>query len=408
LSNGKVEDIDNSIKKSILAALLTVVFLDNLGFAILLPYLYYYVAFLGGSVFDYGLLLATYSLMSFIFTPVISRLSDRYGRRRVLLAAVMISSISYFVVGIGQFLWILFLGRMLAGTTAATYPISQAYMVDVTSKESRLRYIGYLGASAGIAFIIGPLIGGTLSSIAGFSIPAFLASALAATNLILAFLFLPEPTMSHSDLSARAVTIKALRKVLRKRSIQMLLGTYFLFFLAFMFLQTTLTPWLEGIFGFSEFETGLVFFYVGLMVAFAQVVLLPRLSTKLNKMELTIYGWLMLFGGFLTMGIFGSLHLFLVIVGLVAVGSGLMLVTIVTLISLNAPREAQGGTLGLAQSLSGLAQTIAPTIATAIFSFSVTINITGLVFIAAAIISACIAPLILKLKNQPENNTFTK
>jgi len=116
----------------------------------------------------------------------------------------------------------------------------------------------------------------------------------------------------------------------------------------------------------------------------------------------------MLFGGFLTMGIFGSLHLFLVIVGLVAVGSGLMLVTIVTLISLNAPREAQGGTLGLAQSLSGLAQTIAPTIATAIFSFSVTINITGLVFIAAAIISACIAPLILKLKNQPENNTFTK
>jgi len=254
LSESK-EDIGNSIKKSSLAALLTVVFLDNLGFAILLPYLYYYVTFLGGSVFDYGLLLATYSLMSFIFTPLISRLSDRYGRRRILLSAVMISSISYFVVGIGQFLWILFLGRMLAGTTAATYPISQAYMVDVTSKESRLRYIGYLGASAGIAFIIGPLIGGTLSSIAGFNIPAFLAATLATTNLILTFLFLPEPTVSHSDLSARAVTIKALRKVLQKRSIQMLLGTYFLFFLAFMFLQTTLTPWLEGIFGFSEFET---------------------------------------------------------------------------------------------------------------------------------------------------------
>jgi len=314
------------------------------------------------------------------------------------LAAITVSSISYFLVGVGQVLWLVFLGRLLAGTTAATYPVSQAYMVDVTTENNRLRYLGYLGASAGIAFIVGPLIGGTLSELAGFSVPAFLASALAFTNLISAYFFLSEPAVSSGDLSARAVTLNALRKVLQKKAIKLLLAVYFLFFLAFMFLQSTLTPWLESVFGFSEFETGLVFFYVGVAVAFAQVVLLPRLSRKLSNSRLVLYGLLMLFGGFLVMGIFVNLPLFLLVTGVVSLGAGLMLVTVITLISLNAPREAQGGTLGLAQALSGLAQTIAPTIATSVFVFGISIGITGLVFLTAALVAGCTIPIVLNLK----------
>ncbi len=407
LSEGNVQVTGDSVSRSVLAALLSVVFLDNLGFAILLPYLYYYVVALGGSVFVYGLLLAAYSLMSFTLTPVVSRLSDRYGRRKVLLAALMVSSLSYFIVGVGQVLWLLFLGRMLAGTTAATYPVSQAYIADVTTENTRLRYLGYLGAAAGIAFIVGPLIGGTLSALAGFGVPAFLASALAFANLISAYLFLNEPATSSDNLSGRAVTLTKLRKVLQKKTIQLLLGVYFLFFLAFMFLQSTLAPWLAGVFGFGEVETGLVFFYVGVAVAFAQVVLLPRMSKKFSNTRLAVYGLLMLIAGFLVMGVFVNLPLFLLVTGMVALGAGLMLVTVITLISLNAPREAQGGTLGLAQALSGLAQTIAPTIAASVFVFGTSVGITGLAFIAAALIAVCIVPLILSYKKQPEHNIQT-
>jgi MFS family permease len=398
LSNGNAQATSDSINRPVLAALLSVVFLDNLCFAILLPYLFFYVQSLGGSVFVYGLLLASYSLMSFTFTPIVSRLSDRYGRKKVLLAAITVSSISYFIVGIGQFLWVLFLGRLLAGTTAATYPVSQAYIADLTTDSTRLRYLGYLGATAGVGFIVGPLIGGTLSSIAGFGVPAFLASALAFANLISAYLFLKESDRLRGDLTRRAVTLENLRIILQKKVIQLLLAVYFLFFLAFMFLQSTLTPWLEKVFGFGGFETGVTFFYVGIAVAFAQVVLLPRLSKRLSNTKLAIYGLLMLFGGFLVMGVFVNLPLFLLVTGVVALGAGLMLVTVITLISLNAPREAQGGTLGLAQALSGLAQTIAPTIATAVFTFGVSIGMVGLVFIVAALIAGCIVPFIFTFK----------
>ena len=121
--------------RSALGVLFSVVFLDNLGFFIVTPYLYFYVRSLGGSVFVFGALLASYSLMSFVFTPVVSRLSDRYGRRKVLLAALAVSSFSYFVFGVSQALWLLFAARMLAGTTAATVPVAQAYVADVTDRK---------------------------------------------------------------------------------------------------------------------------------------------------------------------------------------------------------------------------------------------------------------------------------
>jgi len=95
----------------------------------------------------------------------VARLSDRFGRRKILLAALAVSSASYFIFGAAQVIWLLFVGRMLAGTTAATVPVAQAYVADVTNHNDRLKYRGILGAAAGIAFILGPAIGGTLSSV---------------------------------------------------------------------------------------------------------------------------------------------------------------------------------------------------------------------------------------------------
>jgi DHA1 family tetracycline resistance protein-like MFS transporter len=277
-----------SVSRSALAVLFSVVFLDNLGFAIVVPYLYFYVLALGGSPFLYGVLLASYALMSFVSTPFLARFSDRFGRRKILLLGLAVSSLSYFIFGTAQVIWLLFLGRMLSGTTAATVPVAQAYVADVTTPNQRLRYLGLLGAAAGIAFILGPAIGGTLSSLFGYGVPSFLASALAFTNLVLAYFLLPEP--ASFNIKKTVLSLSALLNVLKKRKIALLLAIYFLFFVSFVFLQAALSPWLQVVFGFGAFQTGLVFFLVGGVSVFTQAALLPILGKKFSRLTLTLLG----------------------------------------------------------------------------------------------------------------------
>jgi MFS family permease len=297
--------------KSAFSVLFSVVFLDNLGFAIVVPYLYFYVVALGGSPLLYGVLLASYSLMSFIFTPIVARLSDRYGRRKILLAALAVASFSYFLFGSAQAIWLLFLGRMLSGTTAATVPVAQAYIADVTTKNARLRYLGLLGAAAGLAFIWGPAIGGTLSNLFGYGVPSFLASGLAFANLVLAYLLLPEP--ASFNIKKTVISTRALLDVLKKRKIVLLLAIYFLFFVSFVFFQASLSPWLQTVFGFGSFQTGLFFFFTGGISAFTQAILLPTLNKKLDRLTLTFLGMGFLIVGLVIFALVSNLAVLLVI-----------------------------------------------------------------------------------------------
>ncbi len=387
-----------SASKSAFSVLFLVVFLDNLGYAIVVPYLYFYVVSLGGSALLYGVLLASYSAMSFIFTPIVGRLSDRYGRRKILLISLAVASLAYFLFGSAQAIWLLFLGRMLSGTTAATVPVAQAYVADVTTPNQRLRYLGLLGAAAGIAFILGPAIGGTLSSLFGYGVPSFLASALALTNLIVAYFRLPEP--ASFNIKKTVLSFRALLGVLRRQKIALLLGIYFLFFVSFVFLQAALSPWLQTVFGFGSLQTGLVFFFVGAISVFTQAVLLPTLSKKFSRLNLTLIGITVLTVGLLALAAVGNLPVLFVVAALISFGFGIQIVTLNTLISLNTPKDAQGGSLGVAWAIAGLAQTISPVFAATAFSFGVSAGFDGLVFVFSAAISLATIPLVLIFKKQ--------
>ncbi len=390
-----------SASRSTFSVLFSVVFLDNLGFAIVVPYLYFYVLALGGSTILYGILLASYSLMSFIFTPIVARFSDRYGRRKILLAALAISSLAYFIFGASQAIWLLFLGRMLSGTTAATVPVAQAYVADVTTRNERLRYLGLLGAAAGLAFILGPAIGGTLSSLFGYGVPSFLASALAFTNLVSAYFLLPEP--AAFNIKRTVVSFGALLSVLRKRKIALLLAIYFLFFVSFVFLQASLSPWLQAVFGFGALQTGLVFFFVGAVSVFTQAVLLPALNRKFSRLNLTLLGIAFLVIGLTALSIAVNLAVLLLVVAVVSFGFGIQIVTLNTLISTNTPENAQGGALGVAWAIAGLAQTVAPVLAASAFYFGVSVGFAGLAFVISALISIVTVPLVFLFK-KPLNN----
>ncbi len=386
-----------SASRSTFSVLFSVVFLDNLGFAIVVPYLYFYVVALGGSTILYGVLLASYSLMSFIFTPLVSRFSDRYGRRKILLAALLVASFSYFLFGAAQAIWLLFLGRMLSGTTAATVPVAQAYVADVTTKNARLRYLGLLGAAAGLAFIFGPAIGGTLSTLFGYGVPSFLAAGLAFTNFALAYFLLPEP--ASFNIKRTVVSFGTLLRVLRKQRVALLLAIYFLFFVSFVFLQAALSPWLQTVFGYGSFETGLVFFFIGGVSVLTQAVLLPMLGKLFNRLNLTLLGIAFLVIGLVALSVTSSLAVFSVIAAVFSIGFGIQIVTLNTLISTNTPENAQGGALGVAWAIAGLAQTVAPVLAASAFSLGVSVGFDGLAFVFSAMISLVTVPLVLSLKS---------
>ena len=400
MANGNSESAGIFIGRSTLGILFTVVFLDNLGFAIVVPYLFFYVVALGGSPFLYGVLLASYSLMSFVFTPTVARLSDRFGRRKILLIGLAVSGISYVIFGAGQAIWVLFVGRTLAGTTAATVPVAQAYIADVTIPAKRLRYLGLLGAAAGVAFIFGPAIGGTLSDLFGYGLPSFLAASLAFTNLVLAYFRLPEP--SSFNIKRTVIPLAALLKIFRERRIVLLLSTYFMFFVAFVFMQAALSPWLQDVFGFGSFQVGLVFFFIGGFSVVTQAVLLPVFSKKFSQLHLTLVSIGVFALGLLVLGWVQNLAFLFAVAALTAFGFGIQYVMFNTLISLSTSNDAQGGTLGIAWAIAGLAQTIAPILAASVFSFGVSLGFDGLVFVASAAISVATVPLVLGFKKASE------
>ena len=387
-------------KRSVFAVLSLVVFLDNLGFAVVLPYLYFFILALGGSAFLYGVILASYSLMSFIFTPIIARLSDRYGRRKILIIALGVASLAYFVFGLAGTIWVLFLGRMISGTTGATVPVAQAYVADVTAPNQRLRYLGIISAAAGVAFILGPAIGGVLSAFFGYAVPSFLVSGLAFSNMILAYFLLPEP--ASFNLKRTVLSFSALIDVLRKRKIALLLTIYFLFFVAFVFLQAVLSPWLKSVFGFGSLQTGLLFFFFGGVSAVSQGILLPWLGKHLKQLTLILLSVVVLTVGLFALAPFENLAYVIAIAGFIAFGFGIEYVTLNTLISINTPKEAQGGALGVAWAIAGLAQTIAPVLATSAFYLGTGIGFTGLAFVISGLISAATVPLLLTFKKTAE------
>jgi multidrug resistance protein len=384
------------VSASRISVLFSVVFLDNLGFAIVVPYLFFYVQTLGGSTFLYGVLLASYSLMSFVFTPLVARLSDRYGRRKILLAGLAVASFAYLLFGSAQSIWLLFLGRMLSGTTAATVPVAQAYVADVTTPNQRLKYLGLLGAAAGLAFIFGPAIGGTLSDLFGYGVPSYLASALAFANLVSAYFLLPEPAAFY--VKRTVLSFRALLDTLKRRKMVLLLSVYFLFFVAFVFLQSSLSPWLQAVFGFGAFETGLVFFFVGAISVLTQATLLPQLSKKLSRLTLVLLGIVFFIVGLAVLAFAANLWVLLVVVPIFAFGFGVQYLSYNTLISLNASEAAQGGTLGVAWAIAGLAQSIAPVLAASAFGFGVSVGFAGLVFVVSALLALATVPLVLGFK----------
>lgn len=337
------------------------IFIDLLGFGLVIPILPFYAEHFGASAFQVGLLSMSYSLMQFIFAPIWGRISDRVGRRPVLLLCLIGTAVGHLVFSFSDSLIMLFVSRSLTGIAAASIPVAMAYISDVTTEENRAKGMGLVGAAFGLGFIFGPAIGGILSQY-GFPVPIYFASLLSAVASVLAYFKLPESfnPSEIKNVDEQKFNLKNLKKALVNPAIGLLFIIFFLITLSFANLETVFALFTERKFGYDATINGYIFTLVGVISALTQGVLIGPLVKKFGEKKLITSSVFLLGTGFLLFPLANNIYTFLPVVALIAFSIGVHNPSVITLISKNTPKEKQGGILGLNQSLGSLARVMGP------------------------------------------------
>ncbi|OGG45514.1 MAG: hypothetical protein A3F84_22745 [Candidatus Handelsmanbacteria bacterium RIFCSPLOWO2_12_FULL_64_10] len=353
------------MKGSPLVVLFLTVFIDLLGFGIVLPLLPYYAEGFGAGPLAVTLLSSSYSLMQFLFAPVWGRLSDRVGRRPILVLSLAGSALSYLLFGLAGSLAALFATRLLAGVCAANISTAQAYIADVTTPETRAKGMGMIGAAFGLGFIFGPAVGGALSRY-GYAVPAFFAAGLSLAALALALFRLPESLRRRIDNPGGAARggfdLGRLWAALVHPRMGLLLLIFFCSVFAFANLEATFALFVERAarFGYTARETGYLFAYMGVLMSLMQGGLVGRLARRFGERRLVAAGTLMLAAGLGVVPLAPGLGGLMGALALLAFGVGMNTPSLSSLISRSAGADEQGGVLGVSQSMSSLARILGP------------------------------------------------
>ena len=351
--------------------LFLIVFVDLIGFGLIIPLLPFYAERFGASPQLVTMLLAIFSLMSMISAPLWGRISDRIGRRPVLMASMLASALAYLWMGFADALWMLFAARAFAGLCAGNIAAAQAYIADVTPPENRARGMGMIGAAFGLGFIIGPALGGLVAgndfATADLETPGLIAASLSFAAFFGVVLLLPESLPAAVRARPSRGRLIVLQSVLQRPLLTRLFLVFFVVILAFAGMESTFAMWAMRQYGWGPAQIGYVFTYVGLLSAAMQGGLIGLLTRRFGEERLLLSGLGLIALGLLTLPFAGTLPPLLVAVTGLAVGMGMMQPSLNSLISRRAGAEEQGEVMGLAQSVGSLSRVLGPVIAGALF-----------------------------------------
>jgi len=350
--------------------LFLIVFIDLVGFGLVIPLLPFYAERFAASPLQMTMLFATYSLMSMITAPLWGRLSDRVGRRPVLIASMAAAALAYLGLAFAAALWMVFAARAFAGACAGNIAAAQAYIADVTSPDQRARGMGMIGAAFGLGFIIGPVLGGIVAgndlATADLATPGLIAAGLSFAALLGVILLLPESLSSGQAMAPRS-RVAAARNAFGRPVLALLILVFFLATLAFSGMETTFAWWAIAQFGWGPRSIGFVFFYVGLLSALMQGVLIGSLTRRFGEERLMIGGLAFLLLGLLLLPFAADVPRLVAALSALAVGNGALAPSLNSLISRRAGAGEQGEVMGVAQSAGSLSRVLGPIIAGSLF-----------------------------------------
>ncbi len=344
-----------------LAILFAAVFVDMVGFGLVLPVLPLWAEEFGASPTVIGLLAASYAVAQFAMAPVWGRLSDRFGRRPILLVALAGSAIAALAIGAAWALWVLFVARILHGAAGASYAVAQAAIADLAAPEERAKYMGLIGAAFGLGFIAGPAIGAAAATVDA-RLPFFIAAGLAAANLLAAWLRLPE-----TRAGAVGRPRPDWRRALTRRPAAPLLWLGFVSTFAFVGMETTFAIFTERRLDFGQTEVFIAFVAIGLLTAVGQVTVVGPVVARLGEERALIAGLVTTGAGLVLLGMAQGVPLLAFSLAPLAIGSGLVLATLSSLLAAAGGAAAAGAILGVSAAVSGAARIGGPIAAGSLF-----------------------------------------
>jgi MFS family permease len=393
------------------ATVVAIVFIDLLGFGIIIPILPFYVRSFGVSDVFIGLLAASYSLTQFVFAPYLGQLSDRRGRRPVLMLSLAASAVAWTVFGLaGETtalfgviggLATLFASRMLAGAMGGNIATAQAYIADVTPPERRAGSLGLVGAAFALGFVFGPAIGGVFASdvvvsaaegvfpsfvpATVFSLPSFAAAGFSLLALLATALFLSEPDRQRTS-ARRSGLVAQFTDALRNTNLRGLVVAFFLVSVAFSGIQVMFIPYTADVYGYDATQAALLLTYIGVLGVLNQGVLVGQLSKRYRESSIAVAGAGLLLVALgtipfapeigravvptlvVTPWLTPELLALLVLLGTLSVGNSLLNVALSTLVSRSASAAEQGSAFGVTQGAGSLGRTVGPPAMAALYA----------------------------------------
>jgi MFS family permease len=357
------------LRKASLAVLFLTVFVDLIGFGMVIPFLSFYAREYGAAAIEVGAIVGVYSIMQFFFAPVWGWLSDRVGRRPVILVSLTASCTGYLLFAFSHSLTILFISRVIAGIGGANIATAQAYISDITSPENRAKGMGIIGAAFGMGFILGPPLSGFLAHIgtklgmAGNLLPGLVAGGLSFTAFLIALTVLVES--KPRDLVPRAgrppqFDARMWREIGSNGLLASLIAGLFLTLLAVAGMEVSVTLHARERFDFQQMNMSYLFLFMGVIVALIQGGLIGRLVKRVGEQGVIVIGAASFTFAFLLIPSIWRVPLLYVIAFFMAVGQGLCYPALTALVSKAAPENERGSLLGVAASVGSLARFLGP------------------------------------------------
>lgn len=376
------QTVQNTSSKKPLIIIFLTVFIYLLGFGIIIPIIPLLSLHFGATAFETGLLMSVYSLMQFIFSPIWGRLSDRYGRRPILLISLIGEVFSYIIFALARNLEWLFIARILSGFFGASISTASAYVSDITTNKERSKGMALIGAAFGLGFLFGPAIGGGLTVWAEHlsadpffktSFSSYWVSALCLITFLFAYKFLPETLTKKVEPHKKQSRWEVFLHYFKVPVVGPLILAFFMASVAMSMMESTLVLFMKEKFNWDIKEVSFGFAYIGIVMVFTQGYLVRKLIPKLGEKHVLRMGLIFLTLGFIGIATANSIPSMALTQTLVAMGLGFVNPSILGSISLLTPSTEQGAALGTTQGMSSLGRIIGPAMGGALFgSLSIT------------------------------------